>query len=62
MIRGAPSPPQRTLPSAVAKPPLVTLRADKTLDYGRVMAVMGELNHAGFHSISLVTSGSVEAP
>ena len=44
------------------KGPLVTLRADRTLDYGRVMAVMGELNHAGFHSISLVTSGSVEAP
>jgi biopolymer transport protein TolR len=42
--------------------PLVTLRADKSLDYGRVMAVMGELNRAGFNSISLVTSGSVEAP
>ena len=48
------------------KPPLVTLRADKGIDYGRVMAVMGELNHAGFNSISLVTSsvtgGSSEAP
>ena len=42
--------------------PLVTLRADRSLDYGRVMAVMGELNRAGFNSISLVTSGSVEAP
>ncbi|HLV06068.1 MAG TPA: ExbD/TolR family protein [Croceibacterium sp.] len=42
--------------------PLVTLRADRALDYGRVMAVMGELNRAGFNSISLVTSGSVEAP
>ncbi|MEZ5696932.1 MAG: ExbD/TolR family protein [Sphingomonadaceae bacterium] len=42
--------------------PLVTLRAEKTLDYGRVMAVMGELNRAGFNSISLVTNGSVEAP
>ncbi len=38
------------------KPPLVTLRADKGLDYGAVMAVMGELNRAGFNSISLVTS------
>ncbi|MCW1382654.1 ExbD/TolR family protein [Novosphingobium sp. KCTC 2891] len=45
-----------------AKPPLVTLRADRSLDYGRVMAVMGELNAAGFKSISLVTNGSVPAP
>jgi biopolymer transport protein TolR len=43
------------------EPPQVTLRADKGLDYGRVMAVMGELNRAGFNSISLVTSGSVPA-
>ena len=42
--------------------PLVTLRADRSLDYGRVMAVMGELNRAGCNSISLVTQGSVEAP
>jgi biopolymer transport protein TolR len=38
--------------------PLVTLRADKALDYGRVMEVMGELNRAGFTSISLVTDVS----
>jgi len=38
--------------------PLVTLRADTALDYGRVMAVMGELNRAGFTSISLVTDVS----
>lgn len=43
-------------------PPQVTLRADRTLDYGRVMAVMGELNRAGFNAISLVTSGSDEQP
>ena len=42
--------------------PLITLRADRSLDYGRVMAVMGELNRAGCNSISLVTQGSVEAP
>jgi biopolymer transport protein TolR len=35
--------------------PIVTLRADRSLDYGRVIAVMGELNHAGFNRISLVT-------
>jgi biopolymer transport protein TolR len=34
----------------------VTLRADRALDYGRVMAVMGELNRAGFHRIALVTN------
>ena len=44
------------------KPPLVTLRADRALPYGKVMQVMGELNHAGFNTISLVTNGSVEAP
>jgi biopolymer transport protein TolR len=42
--------------------PLITLRADRSLDYGRVMAVMGELNRAGCNNISLVTQGSVEAP
>ncbi|MEO0033120.1 MAG: protein TolR [Pseudomonadota bacterium] len=41
--------------------PLVVLRADRTLDYGRVVAVMGELNAAGFKSISLVTNGSAPA-
>ncbi len=42
-------------PGPDGKPPLVTLRADKALDYGRVMGVMGELNRAGFNAISLVT-------
>jgi biopolymer transport protein TolR len=42
-------------PDGEGKLPLVTLRADKALDYGRVMGVMGELNRAGFTSISLVT-------
>lgn len=42
--------------------PQVTLRADRSLDYGRVMAVMGELNRAGFNSISLVTNSSVNEP
>ncbi|HKR91090.1 ExbD/TolR family protein [Novosphingobium sp.] len=45
-------------PGPGGKPPLVTLRADKALDYGRVMEVMGELNRAGFTSISLVTDVS----
>ena len=42
--------------------PLITLRADRALDYGRVMAVMGELNRAGCNSVSLVTNGSSRAP
>jgi biopolymer transport protein TolR len=49
-------------PGADGKPPLVTLRADRGLDYGRVMGVMGELNRAGFNSISLVTNSSATAP
>lgn len=47
---------------ADGKPPLVTLRADRSLDYGAVMGVMGELNHAGFNAISLVTNSSVGGP
>ncbi len=38
--------------------PQVMLRADRTLDYGRVMLVMGELNRAGLNRVSLVTTGS----
>ena len=45
-----------------AERPLVTLRADRSLDYGRVMAVMGELNRSGFIAISMVTNSSSEAP
>ena len=44
------------------KPPLITLRADRGLDYGRVMAVMGELNRAGCNQVSLVTHGSSREP
>ena len=39
------------------KPPQVFLRADRALDYGRVMRVMGELNHAGLNRVALVTVG-----
>ena len=49
-------------PDTLGKLPLVTLRADKALDYGRVMGVMGELNRAGFTSISLVTIASGAEP
>ncbi|MEY2943453.1 MAG: hypothetical protein RLY97_1467 [Pseudomonadota bacterium] len=43
------------------KPPLVVLRADKGLDYGRVIGLMGELNRAGITQISLVTGSEVSA-
>ncbi|NVD45787.1 ExbD/TolR family protein [Qipengyuania atrilutea] len=49
-------------PDGSGRLPDITLRADRTLPYGNVMAVMGELNRAGFNSISLVTSGSVTPP
>ncbi|MCW6532192.1 MULTISPECIES: protein TolR [Sphingomonas] len=39
------------------QPPQVYLRADKALDYGRVMRVMGELNRAGLNRVALVTVG-----
>jgi biopolymer transport protein TolR len=35
------------------------LRADTNLDYGRVMAVMGELNRAGLDRVSLVTTSPI---
>ena len=40
--------------------PTVYLRADTTLDYGKVMRVMGELNRAGMNKVSLVTTGARE--
>ncbi len=49
-------------PEAGGKLPLVTLRADRGLEYGRVMAVMGELNHDGFTAITLVTSAGGADP
>ncbi|MCY7338916.1 MAG: biopolymer transporter ExbD, partial [Sphingomonas bacterium] len=35
----------------------IYLRADRTLDYGRVMRVMGELNRAGLNRVALVSVG-----
>ncbi|MEQ1547649.1 MAG: protein TolR [Chakrabartia sp.] len=43
-----------------AQGPQIYLRADTKLDYGKVMAVMGELNRAGLNRVALVTtSGTV---
>ena len=36
--------------------PQIYLRADRSLDYGRVMQVMGELNRAGLNKVALVTN------
>jgi len=35
----------------------IYLRADKALDYGKVMRVMGELNRAGLNRVALVSVG-----
>lgn len=59
--------PARALPQTLAtfaarsEKPQVFLRADRSLDYGRVMRVMGELNRAGLNRVSMVTVGA-EAP
>lgn len=45
-------------PAAGGEAPQVFLRADRGLDYGRVMRVMGELNRAGLNKVSLVTTGA----
>jgi biopolymer transport protein TolR len=42
------------------KGPQVFLRADRALDYGRVMRVMGELSRAGLTRVALVTVGEGE--
>jgi biopolymer transport protein TolR len=42
------------------EPPQIYLRADRGLDYGRVMEVMGELSHAGLTKVALVTDAAGE--
>ncbi len=44
-----------------AQGPQIYLRADTTLDYGKVMAVMGELNRAGLNRVALVTTSGTGA-
>lgn len=43
------------------QPRQIRFRADKTLDHGSVMRVLGEMNRAGLTRIALVTSGSDSA-
>ena len=40
----------------------IFLRADKALDYGAVMNVLGALNAAGYGKIALITQQGVTAP
>ena len=42
--------------------PRIQLRADQSLDYGRVMMVMGELNRAGLRRLALVGAPQRDAP
>jgi len=57
----------RTLANIAAQPQppegrRIYLRADRTLDYGRVMRVMGELNRAGLNRVALVSVGPEQRP
>jgi biopolymer transport protein TolR len=49
--------PSRLATLAGQQPPQVFLRADRSLDYGRVMRVLGELNRAGLNKVALVSVG-----
>ena len=40
--------------------PRIYLRADRSLDYGRVMQVMGEINRAGLRRMALVGNAAAE--
>jgi biopolymer transport protein TolR len=41
--------------AGATEPRQVMLRADRTLDYGRVNALLGELNRAGLNRVSLIS-------
>ena len=41
---------------------IVLVRGDQTLDYGRVMEVMGEVSKAGFAKVSLIAEGQPVDP
>ena len=47
--------------SAAPGGPRIFLRADRGLDYGRVMKVMGEIDHAGLRKVALVSVAGPEA-
>ena len=41
--------------------PRVYVRADRSLDYGRVMEIVGEVSAAGFRKVALVSDGPAKA-
>ena len=48
---------ERLAAIAAKEPSQIFLRADRTLDYGDVMSVLGELNRAGLNKVALVSVG-----
>ena len=42
--------------AALPKPPLIYVRGDRSLNWQRVMQVMGEINRAGLTRVGLVTT------
>ena len=63
-VSGTDLPAQLAAIAAQPEPPegrRIYLRADKGLDYGQVMRVMGELNRAGLNRVALVSVGG-DAP
>jgi biopolymer transport protein TolR len=40
----------------------IFVRGDKTVDYGRVMEVMGTINAGGFNKVALITQAPQETP
>ncbi len=68
-INGDPVP-EGGFPAALAKfncagsenQAVINFRGDREINYGRTMAVLGEMNRAGCNTISMVTNGSVSQP
>lgn len=40
----------------------IYIRADKGIDYGQVMRVLGEINGAGFNKVALISEAASSAP
>lgn len=40
----------------------IFVRGDKSVDYGRIMQVVGEINSAGFTKVALITEAGLAAP
>ncbi len=41
---------------ADGRPPLILMRGDQAINYGKVMSVLGELNRAGLNRVQLVSN------